>query len=171
MNKAAFFDRDGVLNDLVMRNGGFYSPQKFDDFKIKSNINNVISRLKQTGFLIIVISNQPDISRGKMFINDLKKMTLKLKKELNLDDVLYCLHDDYDHCICRKPKPGLILQAKKKWNINLEQSFLVGDTWRDMEAAKNANVKYFLIDTNYNKKDNYNNRLKDVKEIFSIING
>ena len=53
----------------------------------------------------------------------------------------------------------------------MEQSFLVGDTWRDMEAAKNANVKYFLIDTNYNKKDNYNNRLKDVKEIFSIING
>ena len=171
MNRAIFFDRDGVINELVARNGGYYSPQEYKDFKIKKNIAEIIKKLKHEGFLIVVISNQPDISRGKLSLSELKKMTKKLNDELIIDDIFYCMHDDSDDCMCRKPKSGMILELARKWNIDLKNSFLIGDTWRDVEAARDANVKYFLLDNNTNVDQKYENKVRDINKIFSLIKG
>ena len=121
--------------------------------------------------MIVVISNQPDISRGKLSLSELKKMTKKLNDELIIDDIFYCMHDDSDDCMCRKPKSGMILELARKWNIDLKNSFLIGDTWRDVEAARDANVKYFLLDNNTNVDQKYENKVRDINKIFSLIKG
>jgi len=144
-NKAIFFDRDGVLNDLVKRNGGYYSPLKFKDFKLNSDAKIAIRLAKELGYLCIVVSNQSEITRKRMEISSLDEMTRLLRTELEIDDVFYCLHDDHNDTGCRKPNPGLIFQASDKWNIDLQMSFMIGDTWRDIGAAKNAGVKSILL--------------------------
>jgi len=169
LNKAIFFDRDGVLNELVKRDGGFYSPQSFDQFIVLGAAENVINKLKERGFLCIVVSNQPDISRGYLKQTELDKMTKILFDKLLIDDVLYCVHDNNDACNCRKPAPGLLTRAAKKWNINLDKSYMIGDTWKDAEAAKSANVKYFLLNRDYNLDYNSSNRLNSLEEIFKYI--
>ena len=169
MNKAIFFDRDGVLNELIQRDGGFYSPQSFDQFIILDSAVGIIKNVKKLGYLCVVVSNQPDISRGYLKQTELDKMTDVLYKELYIDDVFYCTHDDSDKCNCRKPAPGLLLQAADKWNINLDKSYMIGDTWKDAEAAKCANVKYFLLNRDYDLDYNTYKRLNSLKEIFNYI--
>ena len=171
MNRAVLFDRDGVLNKLIKRDGGFYSPQSFDQFKIYETAKFVINELKQRGFLSIVVSNQPDIARGKLKKLDLNKMTEELFNRLKVDDVFYCTHDDSDGCNCRKPKPGLLMQAAEKWNIDLQNSYMVGDTWKDADAAKNVNFKFFLLNAEYNLDYNSSNRINNLKNIFNHIEG
>lgn len=166
MNKAIFFDRDGVLNELVKRDGGFYSPQSFDQFIVLGAANNVINKLRERGFLCIVVSNQPDISRGYLNNTELNRMTKVLFDDLKLDDVFYCTHDDSDSCNCRKPAPGLLIQAAKKWTIDLQDSYMIGDTWKDAEAAENANVKFLLLNRDYNLDYNSSNRLNSLEDIF-----
>ncbi len=171
MNRAIFFDRDGVLNKLIKRDGGFYSPQSFDQFKIYETAKFVINELKQRGFLSIVVSNQPDIARGKLKKLDLNKMTEELFNRLKVDDVFYCTHDDSDGCKCRKPAPGLLTQAAEKWNIDLQNSYMVGDTWKDANAAKNVNVKFLLLNAEYNLDYDSSNRINSLKDIFNHIEG
>ena len=171
MNRTVFFDRDGVLNELIKRDGGFYSPQSFDQFKIYETAKFVINELKQRGFLSIVVSNQPDIARGKLKKLDLNKMTEELFNRLKVDDVFYCTHDDSDGCKCRKPAPGLLTQAAEKWNIDLQNSYMVGDTWKDADAAKNVNLKFFLLNAEYNLDYNSSNRINNLKNIFNHIEG
>ena len=171
MKQAVFFDRDGVLNELIKRDGGFYSPQSFDQFKTYDTAKNVINELKQRGFLSIVVSNQPDIARGHLTQTELEKMTKILFEELSIDDIFYCIHDDHDNCDCRKPKPGLLMQAVKKWNINLQESYMVGDTWKDAEAAKNANIDFILLNRNYNLDFQCNYRVNTLESILEFIKG
>ena len=149
--KAVFFDRDGVLNQLVERDGSFYSPQSFKDFKIYQESIDIVNQVQKLGFLAIVISNQPDIARGKLAQSTLDQMTQTLFNYIKVDDVFYCTHDDKDQCECRKPKPGLFHLAQQKYNINFDDSIMVGDTWKDVEAAKNAEVKMLLLDKTYNQ--------------------
>jgi len=169
MNRAIFFDRDGVLNELVPRNGGYFSPQNKGQFVIIKNVNKIIKKLKNDGFITIVVSNQPDISRGLLSENELDKMTKKLFHKLMIDDVFYCTHDDIDCCECRKPKPGLIFQAAKKWNIELQESYMIGDTWKDGEAARNADVDFFLLEKDYNLDYSTNHRINKIKDIFQLM--
>ena len=167
--KAVFFDRDGVLNRLVIRNGAYYSPQKIEDFKIKKDAIQVIKDVQKLGYLTIVVSNQPDIARGKMKQSELNKMTALLYDELNVDDVLYCTHDDNDNCNCRKPKPGLILSAQEKCKIDLSKSFMIGDTWKDVYAAKNCGLKMVLINKEYNANIEDVRRIGTIENIIEII--
>ena len=102
MKSAIFFDRDGVLNDLVNRDGGLYSPQNFTDFKIADNALEITKFTSSKGFLNIVLSNQPDISRGTLMMDELNQMTELLLNKLVIDEVFYCKHDDSDKCKCRK---------------------------------------------------------------------
>ena len=95
--------------------------------------------LKDQGFLTVVVTNQPDIARGKMRQSVLNTMTERLYGELRVDDVRVCPHDDGDLCHCRKPKPGMILDAVEKWGIECSCSFLVGDSWKDMGAGLQNN--------------------------------
>lgn len=167
--KAIFFDRDGVLNHLVKRNGSYYSPQRFQDFYIDDDAKEVINHVHEMGYLAIVVSNQPDISRGKLKQSELNKMTDILFEELNVDDVFYCTHDDNNDTGCRKPAPGLFFTAQKKYNIDFKKSFMIGDTWKDVEAAKNANISMILLNKVYNQDLEDVITVKYLSEIIALI--
>jgi len=167
--KAVFFDRDGVLNNLVERDGSYYSPQNYSDFKIYDEAIDIVQKVQDRGYLAIVISNQPDIARGKLEQSELDKMTKVLFKNLKVDDVFYCTHDDQDNCECRKPKPGLFHLAQKKYNINFSHSIMVGDTWKDVKAAQNANIKMYLIDKDYNQDLKNVERIKDISDLLTLL--
>ena len=169
MNKAIFLDRDGILNSLVCRDGGFYSPRELSDFDISLHSPDLTSYTKSLGYLNIVVSNQPDIARGLLKKSVLDAMTEILFSKLNIDDVFYCVHDDLDLCDCRKPKAGLIFEAAKKWEIDLSNSCLIGDTWKDMEAAKNAKVNSFLLDRVYNQDYNCDSRINKLTDVFNFL--
>lgn len=170
MNKAVFFDRDGVLNKLVEREGGLYSPRDVKRFDLFPDNSKVISSVKSKGYLSIVVSNQPDVSRGLLKNSDLDKMTNILFDSLQVDDVFYCLHDDPDEEGCRKPAPGLILKAQKKWDIELKKSLMIGDTEKDLKAAKNAGVRFLLLDRTYNHSINTKNRINNLAGVLKYLN-
>ncbi len=167
--KAVFFDRDGVLNHLVKRNGSYYSPQRFQDFYINDDAKEVINHVHEMEYLAIVVSNQPDISRGKLKQSELNKMTDKLFEKLSIDDVFYCTHDDNNDSGCRKPAPGLFFTAQKKYNIDFKKSFMIGDTWKDVEAAKNADISMILLNEVYNQDLENVIRVKSLLEIVPLI--
>ena len=167
--KAIFFDRDGVLNYLVKRDGAYYSPQKFDDFDIVEEAKEVVNLVHKMGFLAIVISNQPDIARGKLKQSELDKMTEMLFEKLSIDDVFYCTHDDNNDTGCRKPAPRLFFTAQKKYNIDFNKSFMIGDTWKDIKAAKNAGIPMILLDKYYNQDSEDIIRVDSLSEIVYLI--
>ena len=169
LNRAIFFDRDGVLNKLVKRDGGYYSPLNFKNFKINEEAKSITNDLKRLNYLNIVISNQPEIARNRMKSSELEKMTEYLKNEIIVDDIFYCTHDDNSNCACRKPKTGLFLNAQKKWNIDLHESFFVGDTWRDLDAGKNMNLKTIILENNCNYDLKCDIKIKKLKDLLSII--
>jgi len=167
--KAVFFDRDGVLNNLVKRDGSYFSPQRFEDFHVVAGVKGIVKYVHEKGYLAIVISNQPDITRGTLKQSELDKMTNILYTELNIDDVFYCVHDDNNNIGCRKPAPGLFFSAQKKYNIDFDTSFMIGDTWKDVEAAKNAGISMILIRKNYNKDLIVKNDVQSLSEAVSLI--
>jgi len=171
VRKAVFLDRDGVINKVILDNGKPFSPRKFDEFELIIGVENTLSIFKEMGFLNILVTNQPDIARGFMKIEELNKMHRLIKEKLPVDDIMVCMHDDSDNCQCRKPKPGMILDAARKWHIDLHRSFIIGDTWKDMEAGRSSGCKTILINTAYNKGVDCDHRINDLKEAIEIING
>ena len=166
MRRAIFLDRDGTLNKAFIKNGLPFSPSTFDEFEILPGVKESLLKLKKLNFLCLLITNQPDVSRGKIKKNVVIQMNNFLKSEIKLDDIYVCYHDDYDNCECRKPKPGLLLSAKKKWNINLNESYMIGDRWKDVQAGINAGCKTIFINKIY--KEN-----KEIKADFitdSLLN-
>ena len=149
MEKAIFLDRDGVINKIIIKNGLPFSPPSFDQFEILPGVKESILKLKKLNFLCLVVTNQPDVLRGKIEKETVIKMNNYIKHEIKLDDIFVCYHDDHDSCKCRKPKPGLLLEACKKWDINLKKSYMIGDRWKDIEAGRSAGCKTIFIDCNY----------------------
>jgi len=168
-NKAVFLDRDGIINKLVERDGQSVSPRTFSDFKLKCGVASFLNKIKSLGFLTIIITNQPDIARKLMKKNELKKMHDLIKNQLAIDQIHICPHDDSDECLCRKPKPGMLTKAAEKHRINLINSFIVGDTWKDIEAGKRANCKTILWQASYNKDIDADFKVKSFREIIKII--
>jgi D-glycero-D-manno-heptose 1,7-bisphosphate phosphatase len=168
-HRAVFLDRDGVINKVILRDGKPYSPRKIEEFVLNDGIREVTLRLKEAGYKILIISNQPDLARGGITQDDLDAMTQKMKSEIPIDDVYICPHDDHHECSCRKPKPGMLIEAAKVWNIDLVTSFLIGDTWKDMEAGKSAGCKTILLDAPYNQDVQCDFRVKSVLECRDII--
>ena len=151
MKKAVFLDRDGVINKTFIKNGLPESPNSLSELEILPRVKESILRLKKLNFICLVVTNQPDVQRGKIKKNTIIKMNNFLKKKIELDDIFVCYHDDKDNCNCRKPKPGLLLQAGKKWNVDFKKSFMIGDRWRDIEAGKNLGCKTIFLDYKYNE--------------------
>ena len=149
MRKAIFLDRDGVINKILVKNNLPFSPSSFNLLEILPGVKESILRLKKLNFVCLVVTNQPDVSRGKISKKTVIKMNNYLKNEIKLDDIFVCYHDDRDNCKCRKPKPGLLLAACKKWNIDLKRSYMIGDRWKDIEAGRSVGCKTILIDYNY----------------------
>ena len=149
MRKAIFLDRDGVINKTFIKNSLPISPPSFDLLEILPNIKESILRLKKLNFVCLVVTNQPDVSRGKIEKKTVIKMNNYLKDEIKLDDIFVCYHDDHDNRKCRKPKSGLLLDAGKKWNIDLKKSYMIGDRGKDIEAGRCIGCKTIFIDYNY----------------------
>ena len=150
--RAVFLDRDGVLNRAVVVDRKPYPPSQVDQFELIPGVISAASDLKQAGFLLIVTTNQPDVARGTQSRDVVDQMHDRLQKEVQVDDILVCWHDDIAGCDCRKPRPGLILTAAQRHGINLQQSFVVGDRWRDIDAGHAAGCSTMLVDYGYDER-------------------
>ncbi len=148
-NCAVFLDRDGVLNAAIIKNGKPYSPASIAELTIPPDVPAALKKLKSAGFYLIGATNQPDVARGKMQKSTVEEINNMLLKQLPLDDLFVCYHDDQDDCDCRKPKSGLLLQAAEKYQLSLTDSFMVGDRWRDIEAGQAAGCQTIWIDNHY----------------------
>jgi D-glycero-D-manno-heptose 1,7-bisphosphate phosphatase len=147
--RAVFLDRDGVLNEAPVRDGMPYPPQSVGEVVIPPDVPGALAQLRRGGFRLIVVTNQPDIARGTQSRETVHAINQHLRERLPLDAVEICEHDDADHCDCRKPKPGMLLQAAKRDRIALMESFMVGDRWRDIEAGRRAGCRTILIGDGY----------------------
>jgi len=146
---AVFLDRDGVLNRAIVRGGRPYAPTSLEETEILPAVRDALDRLKTAGYRLIVITNQPDVGRGHQRREVVEAINAALAAQLPLDEVRVCYHDDRDHCTCRKPAPGLLLQEPTP---DLERSIVVGDRWRDIEAGRRARVRAtILIDYEYDE--------------------
>ncbi len=162
-------DRDGVINNIIVKHGKAYSPRVLEEFIFTPNIISQIKRIKEAGYLVVVVTNQPDIARDKLSVKELERIHKKIESELNVDDIFVCPHDDNDNCTCRKPKPGMIFDAVKKYDIDLSNSYFIGDGWKDMEAAKTAGCEGILINANYNEGISCLTRVKNLSEAIDLI--
>jgi D-glycero-D-manno-heptose 1,7-bisphosphate phosphatase len=151
-SRAVFLDRDGVINRPILRNRKPYPPQRLDEFVLLPAVSSAISDLKSAGYMVIVVTNQPDVARGTQSRETVERMHDRLRAELPLDDIMVCWHDDVEDCDCRKPRPGLMLSAGRKYGIDMAASFMVGDRWRDVDAGSAAGCCSLLIDYGYNER-------------------
>ena len=150
--RAVFLDRDGVINRAQVINGKPYPPPTLDDFELLPGDESALLGLRQAGFLVIVVTNQPDVATGKQHQKVVEAMHEKLLSTGLCHDIKVCYHKDGDNCYCRKPKPGMLLEAAQEWQIDLQKSFMVGDRWRDVNAGKSVGCFTFFIDCRYNEK-------------------
>lgn len=152
MRRAVFLDRDGVLTVALVRDGRAYAPVVPAEMEIDADAPTALARLKVAGFLLIVVTNQPDVARGTTRREDVESMHATLRAALPLDAIFVCYHDDRDACHCRKPKPGMLLAAAAAHRIDLARSFMVGDRWRDIDAGASAGCRTIRIDRGYDER-------------------
>jgi transaldolase len=146
---AVFLDRDGVVNEPIVRDGRPYPPASADELVLCAGVGEALRALRARGFVLIVVSNQPDVARGTTSLAEVEAINARLRALVPLDDVLVCPHDDADGCACRKPKPGMLQEGARLHGIDLGRSYLVGDRWRDIEAGASAGCKTVFIDRDY----------------------
>ena len=146
---AVFLDRDGVLVETTVRDGIPRPVASIAELEVLPGVPAACAELRAAGFLLIVVTNQPDVARGTQTAAVVEELNSELRRALPLDDVFVCPHDDADGCDCRKPQPGMLLAAAERWDIDLEASFLVGDRWRDIEAAHRAGCRAVFVDRGY----------------------
>jgi D-glycero-D-manno-heptose 1,7-bisphosphate phosphatase len=149
VRRAVFLDRDGVINRAIVRGGRPYPPATVDDVELLPGVADALARLKRAGYLLVVATNQPDVARGTQSRAAVEAIHARMASELPLDDFCCCYHDDGDGCACRKPKPGLLLDAARKHRVNLAESVMVGDRWRDVEAGRRAGCATLFVDYGY----------------------
>jgi D-glycero-D-manno-heptose 1,7-bisphosphate phosphatase len=171
--RAIFLDRDGVLSRSLVRNGLPFAPTTLDDFEILPEVPEACHRLKNAGFLLIVVTNQPEVGRGAMKQETVEAMHAKMRRELPIDRVDVCYHPGHglSHCDCRKPKTGLLVAAARELNIDLTQSWMVGDRWRDIDCGFAAGCRTVFIDRGYVEtlKQTPDYRAQDLAEAAKII--
>lgn len=143
--RAVFLDRDGVLNELVERDGQPASPRTLAEFALVESAVVDVARLRAAGFQVFVVTNQPDVVRGRMERTEMEGMLAHVSDRLDVQEVRACLHDDADDCTCRKPKDGMLRELAQRWHVDLSRSFMVGDTWRDMQAGRSAQCTTILV--------------------------
>ncbi len=150
--RAVFLDRDGVINRAVVRAGKPYPPSSLKEVEVLPGVHDALQRLKDHGYLLVVVSNQPDVARGTTSLATVQAINGFLEQQLCLDKWVMCYHDTQDNCRCRKPRPGMLLDAAEELAIDLSQSFMVGDRWRDVSAGLAAGCKTVFIDYHYDEK-------------------
>jgi D-glycero-D-manno-heptose 1,7-bisphosphate phosphatase len=149
---AVFLDRDGVLNRAVVRDGKPYPPGSANEIEIPPEVPGRLAELKRAGFLLLVVTNQPDVATGKQSRAVVEAIHARLKTQLPLDDVFVCYHQDEDSCECRKPAPGLLENAARIYGLDLSSCYMVGDRWRDVDAGHRAGCHTVFLDYGYRER-------------------
>ena len=151
LRRAVFLDRDGVINRALEREGLPYPPRSLSEFEILPDVPAACARLKQAGFLLVVVTNQPDVGRGTLQQEIIEAIHAGMCQQLPIDRVEVCYHPGRgaSDCDCRKPKPGMLLRAAKALGIDLAQSWMVGDRWRDIDCGHAAGCRTIFIDRGY----------------------
>lgn len=144
--RGVFLDRDGILNEVVERDRKPFPPMKLDEVRLIEGARLAVSSLRLAGFVTICVTNQPDVARGVMDRRTADAINNYVASELRVDDLIACFHDDSDGCTCRKPLPGMLIEAAARWSLRLEESYLVGDRWRDIDAGTAAGCRTVLVD-------------------------
>lgn len=152
IRKGVFLDRDGVINKATVKNGLPHPPARLEEVMLLPGVEEALRKLKAAGYMLIVITNQPDVARGVVDRKTVEQINAWIGSRLPLDEFRTCYHDDRDGCHCRKPKPGAILDASREHDINLSKSFMIGDRWRDVEAGEAAGCKTIFIDCGYTEQ-------------------
>jgi D-glycero-D-manno-heptose 1,7-bisphosphate phosphatase len=150
--RAVFLDRDGVLNRAIVRDGKPYPPASLTELEIAEGAAPGLARLKNLGFLLFVVTNQPDVARGTQTLDAIQAIHEAMRQTLPVDEFFICPHDDRDACQCRKPAPGLVLEAQQRYGIDLSRSFLIGDRWRDIDAGRAAGCYTVFLDHHYRER-------------------
>lgn len=169
IKRAVFLDRDGVLNEAVIREGRPYPPANAEEVRIVEGAAEGLRQLKSLGFLLIVVTNQPDVARGTQTLSEVEAINTRLTSVLPLDDILMCLHTG-DGCDCRKPKPGLLLQGASRHQVSLPECYLIGDRWRDIDAAAAAGTPAVWIDYGYQERGPSSPPVAVVKSVREAVN-
>jgi D-glycero-D-manno-heptose 1,7-bisphosphate phosphatase len=149
LRRAVFLDRDGVINRAFVHNGKPYPPPTLDDFTIDDGVPEAVERLRAAGLWIVVVTNQPDVATGKQQRDVVEAMNARLTSAALCDAIKVCWHSASDGCACRKPRPGMLLQAADDCRIDLGRSFMVGDRWVDVAAGRAAGCYTVWIDRGY----------------------
>lgn len=152
LRPAVFLDRDGVLNRAVVREGKPYPPTSVEEMELVSDAVVHLARLRQAGFALLVVTNQPDVARGTQSRAEVERIHGALAAAMHLDDFLVCYHDDAERCACRKPKPGLLLDGAARHGLDLAASYMVGDRWRDIDAGHAAGCRTVFLDFAYEER-------------------
>jgi D-glycero-D-manno-heptose 1,7-bisphosphate phosphatase len=151
--RAVIFDRDGVINDVVMRGETISSPRSFAEFQIRDDFVQLYEQIDPRFFSIFVVSNQPDVARGLLPKSELDRMSASMLERFAFSRISCCEHDDSAACVCRKPKPGMIKSILEDFGFNPEHALIVGDSCKDILAGKAAGVRTVYLRRAYNEKD------------------
>jgi D-glycero-D-manno-heptose 1,7-bisphosphate phosphatase len=149
VTRAVFADRDGVLCANMMRDGRPVAPTRLEDFRLLPGVEESVRALKAAGYLVIVVTNQPDVSTGRTPQATVEAMHDIIRARLAVDDIKVCFHTNADNCNCRKPKPGMLLDAAAERGIDLPASYIVGDRWSDVVAGREAGCATIFVDYGY----------------------
>ena len=147
--RAVFLDRDGVLTVPQFRDGRSYAPRRLTDFRLYDGADRSLTALKEAGFFLIVVTNQPDVGNGLVDRAVVEEMHSRLKELLPVDAIEVCYHRQSDHCECRKPKPGMLRRAAQRLGIECTASFMIGDRASDIEAGRRVGCRTVFIDLGY----------------------
>jgi D-glycero-D-manno-heptose 1,7-bisphosphate phosphatase len=150
--RVIFLDRDGVVNEAIVRDGRPYPPPDAQALQITRDAPEALAALADAGFTLIVVTNQPDVARGTQTRDNIERINDVIRASLPIHQILTCYHDDAAGCACRKPKPGLLLDAAEQRPIDFSQSYLIGDRWKDIAAGRAAGVRTVFIDFDYDER-------------------
>jgi D-glycero-D-manno-heptose 1,7-bisphosphate phosphatase len=164
MRVAAFIERDGLLNSVRLDHDALVTPTRLENFKIQPAAAPLIHTLREAGYVVIATTNQPGLSTGDLSRRELDVMHDILLKKLDLDDIMVCPHDEADCCPCRKPRPGLLIEAGFKWHVDLDRSVAISDKWQDAEAARIAGCTSILIRSPWNGPGHHDFQVDSFKE-------
>ncbi len=171
--RAVFLDRDGVINVPAVRDGLPYAAAGVEDFEIYPEVPRACQSLKEAGFLLVVATNQPDVGRGTVKKEIVEAIHAEMCRQLPIDRVEVCYHPGHgaSNCDCRKPKPGMLLNAARESGIDLSLSWMVGDRWRDIDCGKAAGCRTIFVDRGYAEslKQMPDFRVKNLAEAAKII--
>ncbi|HEY8736480.1 MAG TPA: HAD family hydrolase [Candidatus Dormibacteraeota bacterium] len=152
LRPAVFLDRDGVLNRAEVVEGTPHPPGSVDEVKIIASAVDACRRLREAGYVLVVVTNQPDVARGTETMEGVGAINGAVGDVIEIDEFVVCPHDDQDGCACRKPKPGMLTAAAERRGLDLGRSFMVGDRWRDIEAGRRAGCTTVFVDRGYTER-------------------